>query len=58
MTMANILRMLESLEVEGGGSTAIVGSTNSSAVGSLEEGGWDATPEKDSTQGRLELAFI
>ena len=50
--------MDESPEVEGGGSTVEVGSTNSSAVGSLEEGGWDAAPVEDSTQGRLELAFI
>ena len=58
MTVSNIFRMLESLEVEGGGSTAAAGSTNSSTVGSPEEGGWDATPEKDSTRGCLELAFI
>ena len=58
MTVSNILRMLESPEVEGGGLTTTVGSTNSSAVWSPQEGGWDATPEKDSTQGRLELAFI
>ena len=50
--------MLESPEVEDGGSTAAVRSTNSSAVGSPEEGGWDATPKEDSTQGHLELAFI
>ena len=41
--------MDESPEVEGGGSIAAVGSTNSSAEGSPKEGGWDATPEEDST---------
>ena len=41
--------MLESLEVEGEGSTAVVGSTNSSAVRSLEEGERVATPEENST---------
>ena len=58
MAVSNILRMLESPEVEGGGSTMAVGSINSSAVGSPEEEGWDATPEEDSTQIHLELAFI
>ena len=42
--------MLESLEVEGGRSTAAVGSTYSLAVGSPEEGGeGGATPEEDLT---------
>ena len=52
--------MLESPEVEGGGSTATVRSTYFSAVGSLEEegGGGGATLEEDSTQGRLELTLI
>ena len=58
MIVSNILQMLESPEVEGVGSIATVGSTNSSAIGSLEEGGWDATPEEDSAQWHLELAFI
>ena len=58
MTISNILRMLESPKVEGGGLTTTVGSTNSSAVWSPQEGGWDATPEEDSTQRHLELAFI
>ena len=49
MIVSNILRMLESPEVEGGGLTTTVGSTNSSAVWSPQEGGWDATPEEDST---------
>ena len=50
--------MDESPEVEGGGSTAVVGWTNSLAVGSPKEGGWDAAPVEDSTRGRLELIFI
>ena len=50
--------MLESPKVEGGGSTVAMGLTNSLVVGSPEEGGWDATPEEDSTRGCLELAFI
>ena len=58
MTISYILRKLESPKVGGEGSTAAVGSTNSSVVGSPEEGGWDATPEEDSTRGHLELAFI
>ena len=39
MTVSNILRIDESLEEEGGGSTTAVGSTYSSVVGSLEEEG-------------------
>ena len=59
MTVSNILRMLESPEVEGGGSTAAVRSTNSLAVGSREEGGGGGIAlEEDSTLGRLELVFI
>ena len=58
MTVSNILRMDESPEVEGGGSIAAVGSTNSSAEGSPEEGGRDASLVEYSTLGRLELAFI
>ena len=47
MTVSNILRMLESLEVEGGRSTAAFGSTYSSAMGSPEEGGGGgATPDR------------
>ena len=57
MIVSNILPMLESLEIEGGGSTAAVGSTYSSAVGSPKEGGGGATPEEDSTWGYLELAL-
>ena len=50
--------MLESSEVEGGGSAAAVGSTYASAVKSLEEeGGEGATLEEDSTLGHLELAL-
>ena len=59
MTVSNILRMLESPEVEGGRSTTAVRSIYSSAVGSPEEGrGGDATPEEDSTRDHLELALI
>ena len=61
MTVSNILRMLESLKEEGGGSTAATGSTYSSAMGSPEEGGVGqgrATLEEDSTLGHLELPFI
>ena len=43
--------MDESPEAEGGGSTVAVGSTNSSAVGSPKEGGWDAALMEDSTWG-------
>ena len=50
--------MDESPEVEGGGSTAAMGSTNSLAMGSPKEGGWDAAPVEDSTRGCLELIFI
>ena len=51
--------MLESSEVEGGGSAVAVGSTYASAVGSPEEGeGRGATPENDSTLEHLELALI
>ena len=52
--------MLELSEAEGGGSTVAVGSTYSSVVGSSEEGGGEggATPEEDSTRGRLEIALI
>ena len=46
----------ELLYEEVGGLTTAVGSTNSSTVGSLEEG-LGAAPVEDSTLGRLELAF-
>ena len=58
MTVSNILRMDESPEAEGGGSTTAVGLTNSSAVGLPKEGGWDVTPKEDYTQGCLKLSFI
>ena len=58
MTVSNILRMDESLKEEGGRSIAVVGSTYSSVMGSPKEGGYDASLVKDSTLGRLELAFI
>ena len=44
--------MLESSEVEGGGSIAAVGSTNAFEVGSLEEGGGGGALEEDSALGR------
>ena len=51
--------MLESSEVEGEGATTAVVSTNSSAVGSPQEGGeGGVTLEEDSTLGRLELTLI
>ena len=58
MTVSNILRREASLDEEGGGLTAVVGSTNSSIEGSLDGGGQDASPVEDSTLGRLELSFI
>ena len=58
MTVSNIQGMLESSEVEGGGATVAVRSTNFLAVGSPKEGGGGgATPEEGSTLGRLELAL-
>ena len=58
MTISNIPWRLESSEAEGGGSTVAVGSTNSSADGSRDEKGRDASPMEDSTWRHLELAFI
>ena len=58
MTVSNILRREASLDEEGGGLTAVVGSKNSSIEGSLDGGGRDASPVEDSTLGRLELSFI
>ena len=57
ITVSNNARKEESLDVDGGGSIAAVGSTYSSAVGSPDEGGLDASLAKDFTPGRLELAF-
>ena len=57
MTVSSILSIESSLDEDVGGSTATVGSTNYSAVGSPNVGGLDA-PVEDSTLGRLELAFI
>ena len=54
--VSNMLRIEASLEEDGGGSTAEVGSTYASAKGSLE-GGRDA-PVEDSTLGHLKIAFI
>ena len=50
MTVSSILRREASLDEEGGGSTAVVGPTYSSAVGLPEAGGLDA-PIEDSTLG-------
>jgi len=50
MTVSNVRRMLETSEVEGRGIAAAVGSLNTSAAESLEEGGGGgegATPEDD-----------
>ena len=58
MTVSNILRREASLDEEGGGLTAVVGSTNSSIEGSLDGGGQDASPVEDSTLRRLKLALI
>ena len=55
--VSNIVCIDEEDDVDGGGSTAAVGSTKSSVVGSPEGRAQDASPVEDSTQGRLELAF-
>ena len=55
--VSNIVHIDEEDDVDGGGSTAVMGSTKASAVGSPEGGALDASPIKDSTRGRLELAF-
>ena len=60
MTVSNVRRMLETSEVEGRGIAVAVGSMNTSTAESPEEGGGGgegATPEDDSTLGRLELAL-
>ena len=59
ITVSNIRRMLESFEVEGGGTATVVGSINALSIVSLvEERGGGATPEDDSTIEHLELALI
>ena len=55
--VSSIVRIDEEDDVDGGGSTAVVGSANCLVEGSPEEGPLDASPIEDSTQGRLELAF-
>ena len=55
MTVSNMLRKDELLEEEAG-ATTVVGSKNSSAIGSLDRG-LGAAPVEDSTLWRLELAF-
>ena len=57
MIVSSILRIEASLDEEARGSTATVGSTNSSVVGSPHVGGLDA-PVEDTTLELLELAFI
>ena len=51
--LSNIARKEESLDVDGGGSTAVVGSTYASAEGSPEGGGRDASSIEDLTLGRF-----
>ena len=55
--VSSIVCIDEEDDVDGGGSTAAVGSANSLVKGSPEEGPLDASPVEDSTRGRLELAF-
>ena len=50
--LSNIARKEESLDVDGGGSTVVVGSTYASAEGSPEGGGRDASSIEDLTPGR------
>ena len=52
-----MLRKDDSLNEVGGGSTATVGSTYSSAIGSPEVGGLDASLVENLTLEHLELAF-
>ena len=58
ITISSKLRIEESLDEEGGGLTAAVGSIYSLAVLLPERGGLDASPVEDSSLGCLELAFI
>ena len=55
--ISSIVHIEEDDDVDGEGSTTIVGSTNSSVVGSPVRGPLDASPVEDSTRGRLELDF-
>ena len=56
MIVSSMLRKDESLEEEARGSTAAIGSTTSSTVGS-PDGGLGVAPVEDSTLGHLELVF-
>ena len=56
MIVSSILRIEESLDEDGGGSIAVVGSTYSSVVGSPDVG-LDAALVEDLTLGRLGIAF-
>ena len=55
--VSNIVCIDEEDDVDGGGSTAAVGSTNASVVGLLKGGALDASSIEDLTRERLELAF-
>ena len=55
--ISSVVRIDEEDDVDGGGSTAAMGSTKASTIGSLEGGALDASPVEDSTRGHLELAF-
>ena len=55
--VSSIVRIDEEDDVDGGGSTAAVGSTKSSTVGSPEGRALEASPVEDSTRVHLELAF-
>ena len=55
--VSSIVHIDEEDVVDGGGSTAAMGSTKSIAVGSPKGGALDASPVEDLTRGHLELAF-
>ena len=54
---SSIVRIDEEDDVDGGGSTTVVGSIKSSVIGSPQGGALDAWPVENSTRRRLELAF-
>ena len=55
--VSSIVHIDEEDDVDGGGSTTVVGSTKSLAVGSPEGEALDALPVEYSSRGCLELAF-
>ena len=55
--VSSIVRINEEDVVDGGGSTAAMGSTKSTAVGSPKGGALNASPVEDLTRGHLELTF-